>query len=99
MDSYDALNNLTQLAALISEVTGEAQAQVMHRLELERRYPLHSVTRDFQRHAGGPPHVWGPHMERFYGSTDAFLYELAIWNRSRLKRSMRRFAGRDLERV
>ena len=51
----------------------------------------------FKKH-GGPRYEWGKHLEDFYTQTNAFLYELAVWNRNIFKRRLRRWTARHLER-
>ncbi|MDB5303728.1 MAG: ubiG 2 [Phycisphaerales bacterium] len=85
------------MASLIGEVSGEPIGRVIERLEYERSHPGRTVAEDFAR-AGGPRYVWGPHLEKFYGSTDAFLYELAVWNRNGIKRQLRRWVTRRMAR-
>jgi len=94
---FKPLRNASQMASLIAEVTGEPVKRVLERLEIEHRHPGRTVAQDFARH-GVPLYTDGPEMSAFYGSTDAFLYELAVWNRNLLKMSMRHFVRRHLAR-
>jgi SAM-dependent methyltransferase len=94
-NGFDPLGNLDHMASLIGEVSGESVAVVVDRLENERLHPGKTVADDFARH-GGPRYEWGPHLESFYASTNAFLYELAVWNRNALKRRMRRWVTRHM---
>jgi SAM-dependent methyltransferase len=96
-DAFDPLRDLEQMASLIGEVSGEPVAVVIDRLEQERLHPGRTVADDFAKH-GGPRYQWGPHLENFYASTTAFLYELAVWNRNGLKRQMRRWVTRHMAR-
>jgi len=95
--AFDPLNDLDQMASLISEVTGEPPERVIERLEHERLHPGQTVAADFKRH-GGPRYEWGEHLESFYSATNAFIYELVVWNRNHLKRKLRRFTARHLGR-
>ena len=95
---FNPLHHLDQMASLISAVTGESAARVCERLEYEHRHPGRSVADDFEKR-GGPRYEWGKHLEEFYGSTDAFLYELAVWNRNRLKGQFRRWTTRHMARA
>ncbi|HWE03388.1 MAG TPA: class I SAM-dependent methyltransferase [Tepidisphaeraceae bacterium] len=92
---FDPLHNIDQMADLIGEVTGEPAAIVIDRLEQERLHPGRTVAEDFARH-GGPRYLWGKHLEEFYNSTNAFIYELVIWNRNYLKAQMRRWTTRHM---
>lgn len=95
---FDPLHNLDQMASLISSVTGEGISRVCDRLEFECKHPGRSVADDFEKR-GGPRYVWGEHLEKFYGSTDAFLYELAVWNRNKLKSQLRRWVTRHMSQA
>ncbi len=101
---FDPLRNVEQMASLIANVTGEPAECVIEALDYERRHPGSTVANDFRKR-GGPRYQWGPHLETFYSSTNAFLYELAVWNRNFLKGALRRWTsghmarqGRPLER-
>ncbi len=92
---FDPMHDIRQMASLISEITGETSDVVICRLENERLHPGRTVAEDFAQH-GGPRYEWGPHLEAFYKSTNAFLYELVVWNRNSLKARMRRWTTRHL---
>src|SRR5665213_3039060 len=94
-NDFDPLRNIDQMAELIGEITGETPAVVIERLEIERRHPGRTVAEDFAKN-GGPRYEWGRHLEKFYNSTNAFIYELAIWNRNNLKAQMRRWTIRHM---
>lgn len=79
----------------IADLTGQPEASVRARLRVEFDRPGSSVATAL-RDAGLSPHTWNDDLIRFYGETDAFLYELVIWNRNRLKRRMRGWIGRHL---
>ena len=64
-------------------------------LEAERLHPGKTVVEDFAKYGGGR-YVWGEHLEKFYGATHAFLYELAVWNRNTLKSKLRRWTVRHM---
>jgi SAM-dependent methyltransferase len=95
--TFDPLNNLDQMASLISEISGETPQRAVERLEYERAHPGQNVADDFKRH-GGPRYEWGEHLLSFYSATNAFIYELAVWNRNHFKRKLRRFTTRHLAR-
>lgn len=61
------------------------------------RSPGISVIKEFKKTAI-EPHIYSEQMADFYRSTDAFLYELVIWNRNRLKRRMRKHIVRYLDK-
>ena len=85
---FNPLRNPQQMSELISSVTGEPTEQVLERLHDEFRYPGSEVGSDFKGH-GLTPHVWDDGLVEFYQQTDAFLYELSMWNCNRLKRRIK----------
>ena len=95
---FDPLRDKAQMAALIAEASGVTPAEAVRRLDYELKHPGRSVADDFAAR-GGPRYTAGPQMDAFYAATDAFLYELAIWNRNRLKAGMRKWIGRNMARV
>lgn len=94
---FDPLHSPQQMAELIAQISGESVDTAKRRLEWERAHPGCSVAQDFAQH-GGPRYEWGPHLESFYGKTNAFLYELAVWNRNTVKARMRRWTARLMDR-
>ena len=89
--SFDPLKKRADMAGLISEVTGTPLAEVNRRLDAERAEAGANVKAGFAekvRTDGCERHVYNDAMERFYGGTDAFLYELAVWNLNEIKTSM-----------
>lgn len=96
-EDYSPLHNPGQMVALIAEITGESPDCVCQRLELERKHPGKNVADDFSRH-DGPRYSWGRHLEEFYSQTNAFLYELVVWNRNVLKKRLRRWTSRHMAR-
>jgi 2-polyprenyl-3-methyl-5-hydroxy-6-metoxy-1,4-benzoquinol methylase len=94
---FDPLHSLQQMAELIAQISGESVDTARRRLKFEFEHPGRSVAQDFARH-GGPAYKWGPHLESFYNQTNAFLYELAVWNRNSVKARMRRWTSRLLAR-
>lgn len=93
----DPLNRASDMAALIAQATGVSSEMALMRLKREHRQPGVSVAEDFAR-SGAPRYTWSPAMEAFYQSTDAFIYELAIWNRNAMKVGMRLSVRRFLRR-
>jgi len=82
---------------LIAGVTGRDPAEVRTVLEAELAEPGVTVERDM-RARGVTFHEWSDALEAFYSETDAFLFELAIWNSNLHKRRMRRWIARHLAR-
>ncbi|MFC1676119.1 class I SAM-dependent methyltransferase [Planctomycetota bacterium] len=83
--------------AWISELTGTPENIVTERLRAEYDYQGTNVMRHFED-SGLEPYKWSSQLEQFYDQTDAFLYELAIWNCNRAKRSARKWLARYLQR-
>ena len=79
----------------ISEITGESADTVLLRLRQEYDSPGINEQRGFAA-AGLERHTWSSGLEDFYRQTDAFLYELAVWNCNRLKLRMRKWLANYL---
>lgn len=92
---FDPLHSADQMAGLIAEVTGVPVETAMARLRREHEAPGITVRESFAA-AGLALYEWSDGMARFYETTDAFLYELALWNRNRMKSQMRRWIGKRL---
>ena len=95
--SFYPLRDESQMAALIAEVNGEPLETVVQKLGFERRHPGRTVADAFKRH-GASRYQDSPELSAFYESTDAFLYELAVWNRNALKISTRNYVANHLGR-
>ena len=91
----EQLRNEEKIVSWISELTRQPQPLVRSRLREEFGNPGINVERAF-REAGLEPYVWNDGLARFYEQTDAFLYELVIWNRNKLKRRMRHWIAKHL---
>lgn len=103
---FDPYRKRAELIQLISELTGRPPETVDARLSRELKHLGANVTEAFARFAetpegrkplgtssgGGERFVFDGVMAAFYESTDAFLYELAVWNRNKLKRGMSKWA-------
>ncbi len=81
----------------IAEVTNQPTDRVRTRLRNEFDHPGTTV-RNALRQAGVTPYQWSADLEQFYSTTDAFLYELVIWNRNRIKIQMRHATARHIAR-
>ena len=80
----------------LAEVTGRPAEDVRRMLAAEAADPGSTVAAAVWAF-GVEPYVYSPAMERFYGQSDAFLFELAVWNRQGFKRSMRQWTRRKLD--
>jgi SAM-dependent methyltransferase len=94
---FNPLRDLTQMASLIAEASEVSPDVAEKRLQLELQHPGRSVADDFASRSARR-YEPGPVMEHFYNTTDAFLYELAVWNRNRLKQGMRKWIARHMKR-
>jgi cellulose synthase/poly-beta-1,6-N-acetylglucosamine synthase-like glycosyltransferase/SAM-dependent methyltransferase len=79
----------------IQEITGKDRDEIAGRFKSEH-HDLGGNVRRALAAAMIEPHEYGPALERFYATTDAFLYETLVWNRSPLKNDMRRWIGKHL---
>ncbi|QOV92207.1 class I SAM-dependent methyltransferase [Humisphaera borealis] len=95
---FDPLRDLDQMSQLVADASGVTVEEAHRRLLAEQARPGTAVSEDFAAR-GGRRYEPGSAMDAFYGSTDAFLYELAVWNRNRLKRGMRKWITRHMDRV
>jgi SAM-dependent methyltransferase len=91
--SFDPLRDPFQMAQLIAQTSGRPPGTVLEQLRAEFHAFGSSVGRDFHARQLSP-HVWSDDLARFYQQTDAFLFELAVWNCNRIKRRMRRATRR-----
>ncbi len=79
----------------LSQLTNKSPILVSSRLWKERDNPGINVS-DAMRQYGLKPHRWTDKLTEFYSQTDAFLYELIVWNLNKRKRRMRRCIGKYL---
>ena len=86
-----------RLVKLIAEVTDKPPDSVRRRLFQEERSLRSNVCNEIRR-LGIRPHVWTDGLAQFYEQTDAFLYELVVWNRRPVKLEMRRWIAEYLAR-
>jgi SAM-dependent methyltransferase len=82
----------------IAAVSGVDRQQVTRRFIAEH-LNLGTNVVEALRSAGIRPYEWSQDLERFYGSTDAFLYETLVWNRTNQKNDLRSWIGRYLAGV
>ena len=101
---FDPIHSSSQMAELIASVTGRPVAEALGQLRAEFDDPGSTVAADFEAR-GIERYRLTPGMTRFYSETDAFLFELAVWNRNAIKRLMlarilawtERYRGRGLD--
>lgn len=92
----EPLSKPNQVVSWISELTNQPQEMVLSRLRDEYENQGINVMRAFAQ-TGLEPYVWNSRLEQFYRNTDAFLYELVVWNCNRLKRRIRKWIARYLD--
>lgn len=85
------------LIDLITEVSGDARADVIRRFVSEH-HDIGTNVRESLRERGIEPYLWSEDLVAFYAATDAFLYESLVWNRMTMKNDMRRWIGKHLRR-
>jgi SAM-dependent methyltransferase len=79
----------------LSQLTNKSPMLVRSRLRKEWDSPGINVS-DAMHQSGLEPHTWTGKLTEFYSQTDAFLYELIVWNLNKRKRRMRRRIGKYL---
>ncbi|MBN1803931.1 MAG: class I SAM-dependent methyltransferase [Sedimentisphaerales bacterium] len=79
----------------LSQLTGQSPKFVLSRLLKEYDKPGINVS-DAVRQYEIEPYKWTDKLADFYSRTDAFLYELILWNLNKRKRRMRRRIGKYL---
>lgn len=85
------------VADWLCAITGSPIATVRERLLAECGLVGHNV-REAARKFGLVPFIWNDRLLEFYGQTDSFLYETAVWNATPMKQQMRETVCRALER-
>jgi len=79
----------------LSQLTNQSPISVRSRLRKERDNPGINVSGAMHQY-GLEPHRWTDKVTEFYSQTDAFFYELIVWNLNKLKRRIRRRIGKYL---
>ena len=97
-NAWRLLQNADAMAAAVSQVTGRTSSEARRMLwgEFVRRG---STVRRAAKALGVTRYRFDDAMVRFYTTSDAFLFELPIWNLNLIKRSMRRWITRWTSRV
>ncbi len=84
------LGDEEQVVSWIAEVTGKDETTIRDCLRREFERPGANVADAFAKESL-EPYKWSEELVRFYERTDAFLYELVMWNRNSIKRRMRSY--------
>jgi SAM-dependent methyltransferase len=79
----------------LSQLTNTSPKLVLSNLLKEHDNPGSNVS-EAMRQYGLEPYKWTDKLTEFYSQTDAFLYELIVWNLNKRKRRMRRRIGKFL---
>lgn len=81
----------------LSQLTNQSPKLVLSRLLDEHDNPGINVSNAIRQYKL-EPYKWNDKLTEFYSQTDAFLYELILWNLNKRKRRMRRRIGKYLYR-
>jgi len=81
----------------LSRLTGRSPLEVTQLLRQESKL-IGTTVQQSAKDFGLVPHVWNQQLMDFYASTDAFLFETATWNFTRMKRNMRQYVVTQLQR-
>lgn len=98
IDFPGCLNDYDKIVTWIADLTDQPIESVKRRLRAEFDRPGCTVAAAVNN-AGITPHVWSDKMADFYNETDAFLYELIIWNRNGAKAQMRHAVANHLAKL
>lgn len=79
----------------LSQLTNQPAESVRLHLQRERDNTGINVASAMREH-GLQPYKWSDALADFYSQTDAFLYELIVWNFNKRKRRIRRRTGKYL---
>lgn len=92
-DPSDAiLADAARLVKIVSEVTGLSATESIRKL-LAENARLGETVRNELKDRCIAPYEWSTKLVDFYATTDAFIFESVVWNRSSLKRQLRHRIG------
>lgn len=89
------LKDEDDVVSWIAEIISEDESIIRSCLLREFEQPGSNVAEAFFR-AALEPFVWSEKLGQFYEQTNAFLYELVLWNRNSIKRRMRSYIAKYL---
>lgn len=84
-----------KIVTWLSQLTNQPAESVRFHLQRERDNTGINVASAMREH-GLQPYKWSDALADFYSQTDAFLYELIVWNLNKRKRRIRRRIGKYL---
>ena len=89
------LGDEDEVVQWIHDITGKDNAIIRDNLQKEFEQSGANVVEAFSK-AALEPYTWSDELVKFYEQTDAFIYELVLWNRNSIKRRMRSFISKYL---
>ncbi len=84
------LSNEKEVIDWVAEISSGNESSIRTKLRREFEQPGANVVQAFSE-TSLEPYVWSEGFIKFYEQTDAFIYELIIWNRNSIKRRMRSY--------
>ncbi len=84
------LGDEQEVVQWIHDITGKDEKEIRDNLRKEFEHPGANVVEAFNE-ASLEPYTWSEELVSFYEKTDAFIYELVLWNRNSVKRRMRSY--------
>ncbi len=89
------LDDIDETIRLIAAVSGTPATEVRERLRAEAK-ELGTNTYDQLKRESIPFYLVSEKLDAFWRDSDAFLYELTVWNACKVKQEMRTFVGSRL---
>ncbi len=89
------LGDEREVVQWIHDITGKDEKEIRDNLRKEFEQPGANVVEAFNE-ASLEPYTWSEELVSFYEKTDAFIYELVLWNRNSVKRRMRSYISKYL---
>ncbi|MBN2591701.1 MAG: methyltransferase domain-containing protein [Sedimentisphaerales bacterium] len=89
------LGDEDEVVQWIHDITGKDETTIRDNLRKEFEQSGANVVEAFNE-AALEPYTWSEELVKFYEQTDAFIYELVLWNRNSIKRRMRSYIAKYL---
>ena len=89
------LGDEQEVVQWIHDITGKDEKVIRDNLRKEFEQSGANVVEAFNE-ASLEPYTWSEELVKFYEKTDAFIYELVLWNRNSIKRRMRSYIAKYL---
>jgi len=87
------LGNEDEVVQWISDITSKDENTIRENLRKEFEQSGANVVEAFSE-SKLEPYTWSKGLVEFYEKTDAFIYELVLWNRNSIKRRMRSYISK-----